>query len=153
MAGLSVDFVGLDSLEKKLRRAPEVVSVNVKKVMDDTIQKIQDSAKRDAPVGKTKRLKNSITHRSFNFNTGGFVSAGNKNVIYAPYVEFGTGNKFHASLYPGVKMDSLEAYALTFKKPTPKRKVNLPHRPFLFSAFAEHYQSMVNGIKNVSTKI
>lgn len=153
MAGLSVDFVGFDSLEKKLKRAPEVVSANIKSVMDDTIQKIQDSAKQTVPVGKTKKLKNSITHRSFNFNTGGFVSAGNKNVIYAPYVEFGTGTGFHASLYPGVKMDNIEAYALTFKKANPKRNVNLPHRPFLFSSFAEYYQSMVNRIKNVSTKI
>ena len=148
MAGLSVDFVGLDSLEKKLRRAPEVVSVNIKKVMDDTIQKIQDSAKRDAPVGKTKRLKNSITHRSFNFNTGASVSAGNINVKYAAYVEFGTGDSFQIPVYPNVNMGDLEEYAASFKR-RKKALLGVPHRPYMFSSYSEVFTSMIKKLKSV----
>ena len=143
---------GTSQVLNRLKRVSSQATLQTKSAVVRNTDQIYAEAVANVPVldgylrgsGNTSYLNNQLT---------GVVAFGGTAAPYAPYVEFGTGNKFQASLYPGVKMDSLEAYALTFKKPTPKRKVNLPHRPFLFSAFAEHYQSMVNGIKNVSTKI
>lgn len=150
MSGLNINLVGISDLEKRFKNAPNFMSEKIKSIIDDTLINIQNKAKQDVPVGKTSKLKNSITHRLFNFETGGFVSAGNTSVKYAPYVEFGTGEKFKIPSYSNLNLSELDEYAATFKR---TKKVNLPYRPYLFPALATYYNSMVSRIKKATTEI
>ena len=150
MSGLNIELVGINNLEKRFKNAPITLSKEVKLIIDDTIIKIQTKAKQDVPVGKTSKLKNSITHRLFNFETGGFISAGNANVKYAPYVEFGTGEKFKIPSYSNLNLSELDEYAATFRR---TKKVNLPYRPYLFPALSTYYNSMISRIAKATTTI
>ena len=70
---------------------------------------------------------------------------------YAPYVEFGTGNK--VDLSDMRELGIPESYAMQFKGEG-KREVNLPARPFLFNAVRMEYKKMLDRIiKKINTKL
>lgn len=149
MATFGVQIEGLKQLKSRFEKAPESVENQIKKIIDESVIDMQNRAKRHVPV-KTGALKASITHRPFNYRTGAMLMAGNRTTVkYAPYVEFGTGSEFQIPAYPNVNLDYLEGYAFTFKKQNPKRKVNLPHRPYLFLAYYEVYSNMIKRIKGI----
>lgn len=72
----------------------------------------------------------------------GAVSVG---VNYAPYVEFGTGGKVDVPV-------GLEDYAIQFKGKG-IRQVNLPARPFLFPAFFNQTEKMLDSMKRALSDI
>jgi HK97 gp10 family phage protein len=149
MATFGVKVEGLKELRSRFKQAPEKIEKQVKQIIDESVIAMQNRAKQHAPVD-TGALRASITHRPFNYSTGALLMAGNNTTVkYAPYVEFGTGYKFQIPAYPNVNLPDLEAYALTFKKPNPKKQVNLPHRPYLFLAYSEVYSSMIKRIKGI----
>jgi HK97 gp10 family phage protein len=149
MASFNIQVQGLKELRTKFQQAPQTVETQVAKIINEAVIDMQDRAKRHVPV-KTGALKASITHRPFNYKTGALFMAGNNTTVrYAPYVEFGTGSKFQIPAYPNVNLQDLEAYALTFKKQNPKKRVNLPHRPFMFLSYYEVYSNMVKRIKGI----
>jgi hypothetical protein len=117
-----------------------------KLIIDAAVMEIAAKAKQQVAV-KTGALKASIRHAKYQPGKGASVSAGNTNVRYAPYVEFGTGTRFQIPVYPNVNMADLEAYALTFKKS--KKVIGVPYRPYMFSAYSEVFTSMIKKLKSV----
>lgn len=145
-----VNVMGIDKLRTKFANAPEKVENELKNIVNDTLAAIEAKAKNRVAVGKTGKLKASIKMSKFTMPNGGYVSAGNKNVIYAPFVEFGTGNKFGLRNYSNLNYKTLLDYAYTFKRIPPKKNVNLPYRPFLFSSASEEIGLMIERLKKIT---
>jgi HK97 gp10 family phage protein len=146
MAKFGVKIYGADAIIKRLEASPQKMMEESKLIIDAAVMEIAAKAKQEVPV-KTGALKNSIRHSKFVPGKGASVSAGNTNVRYAPYVEFGTGTRFQIPVYPNVNMADLEAYALTFKKS--KKVIGVPYRPYMFSAYSEVFTSMIKKLKSV----
>ena len=146
MAKFGVKIYGADAIIKRLNAAPKKMMEESKLIIDAAVIEIAAKAKQQVAV-KTGALKASIRHAKYQPGKGASVSAGNTNVRYAPYVEFGTGTRFQIPVYPNVNMADLEAYALTFKKS--KKVIGVPYRPYMFSAYSEVFTSMIKKLKSV----
>jgi HK97 gp10 family phage protein len=146
MAKFKVSIYGVDQIIKRFEAAPQKMMDESKLIIDAAVIEIAAKAKQDVPV-KTNALKNSIRHSKYQPGKGASVSAGNVNVRYAPYVEFGTGTRFQIPVYQNVNMADLEAYALTFKKS--KKVIGVPYRPYMFSSYSEVFTSMIKKLKSV----
>lgn len=146
MAKFGVKIYGADAIIKRLEAAPQKMFEESKLIIDAAVMEIAAKAKQQVAV-KTGALKASIRHAKYQPGKGASVSAGNTNVRYAPYVEFGTGTRFQIPVYPNVNMADLEAYALTFKKS--KKVIGVPYRPYMFSAYSEVFTSMIKKLKSV----
>jgi HK97 gp10 family phage protein len=146
MAKFGVKIYGVDAIIKRFDAAPQKMMDESKLIIDAAVIEIAAKAKQVVPV-KTNALKNSIRHSKYQPGKGASVNAGNTNVRYAPYVEFGTGTRFQIPVYPNVNMADLEAYALTFKKS--KKVIGVPYRPYMFSAYSEVFTSMIKKLKSV----
>ena len=115
MAKFGVKIYGVDAIIKRFDAAPQKMMDESKLIIDAAVIEIAAKAKQEVPV-KTGALRGSIRHAKYQPGKGASVSAGNTNVRYAPYVEFGTGTRFQIPVYQNLNMSDLEAYALTFKK-------------------------------------
>jgi HK97 gp10 family phage protein len=146
MAKFGVKIYGVDSIIKRLEASPQKMMEESKLIIDAAVIEIAAKAKQQVAV-KTGALKASIRHAKYQPGKGASVSAGNTNVRYAPYVEFGTGTRFQIPVYPNVNMADLEAYALTFKKS--KKVIGVPYRPYMFSSYSEVFTSMIKKLKSV----
>jgi HK97 gp10 family phage protein len=146
MAKFGVKIYGADAIIKRLEASPQKMMEESKLIIDAAVIEITAKAKQQVAV-KTGALKASIRHAKYQPGKGASVSAGNTNVRYAPYVEFGTGTRFQIPVYPNVNMADLEAYALTFKKS--KKVIGVPYRPYMFSAYSEVFTSMIKKLKSV----
>ena len=146
MAKFGVKIYGADAIIKRLEASPQKMMDESKLIIDAAVIEIAAKAKQQVAV-KTGALKASIRHAKYQPGKGASVSAGNTNVRYAPYVEFGTGTRFQIPVYPNVNMADLEAYALTFKKS--KKVIGVPYRPYMFSAYSEVFTSMIKKLKSV----
>jgi len=146
MAKFGVKIYGVDAIIKRFDAAPQKMMDESKLIIDAAVIEIAAKAKQEVPV-KTGALKNSIRHSKFVPGKGASVSAGNTNVRYAPYVEFGTGTRFQIPVYQNLNMSDLEAYALTFKKS--KKVIGVPYRPYMFSSYSEVFTSMLKKLKSV----
>ena len=146
MAKFGVKIYGVDAIIKRFDAAPQKMMDESKLIIDAAVIEIAAKAKQEVPV-KTGALRGSIRHAKYQPGKGASVSAGNTNVRYAPYVEFGTGTRFQIPVYPNVNMADLEAYALTFKKS--KKVIGVPYRPYMFSAYSEVFTSMIKKLKSV----
>jgi len=146
MAKFGVKIYGVDAIIKRLEASPQKMMEESKLIIDAAVIEIAAKAKQQVAV-KTGALKASIRHAKYQPGKGASVSAGNTNVRYAPYVEFGTGTRFQIPVYQNVNMADLEAYALTFKKS--KKVLGVPYRPYMFSAYSEVFTSMIKKLKSV----
>lgn len=146
MAKFGVKIYGVDAIIKRLEASPQKMMEESKLIIDAAVIEIAAKAKQQVAV-KTGALKASIRHAKYQPGKGASVSAGNTNVRYAPYVEFGTGTRFQIPVYPNVNMADLEAYALTFKKS--KKVIGVPYRPYMFSSYSEVFTSMIKKLKSV----
>lgn len=147
MSGFSIGVKGLDSLQAKFATASDRLNLFVADSINQTLVNIQQQAKADVKV-KSGALQRSITHRKVDKKlTGGYVSAGNKNVRYAPYVEFGT--RFNISLPSLINISPQEQsrFARQFMVQNPKKFTNLPTRPFLMTAFDKQYTQLLYTIR------
>ena len=139
------------NLSKRLKEAPNVITQQVQKIINESVITIENNARARAPQGKTGLLKASIYSTPYNMNAGARVGSGGRmgrQSNYSPFVEFGTGNDFQIPVYRNLSMNKLEAYALSFKRSN-GNLVNLPHRPFLFLSASEELYKMVNKIKKI----
>ena len=146
MAKFGVKIYGADAIIKRLEASPQKMMEESKLIIDAAVIEIAAKAKQQVAV-KTGALKASIRHAKYQPGKGASVSAGNTNVRYAPYVEFGTGTRFQIPVYPNVNMADLESYALTFKKS--KKVIGVPYRPYMFSAYSEVFTSMIKKLKSI----
>ena len=145
----TIDRKDIDRLSNRLKVATDVIKKQVGDIISTSVLGIENNARARAPLGKTYGLKGSIYSTPYNANVGATVGA---RVFYSPFVEFGTGpgpgNSFQIPVYRNLNMNSLEAYAQTFKRNN-GNVVNLPHRPFLFNSASEELYKMVNSIKKI----
>jgi HK97 gp10 family phage protein len=146
MAKFGVKIYGVDAIIKRFDAAPQKMMDESKLIIDAAVIEIAAKAKQEVPV-KTGALRASIRHAKYQPGKGASVSAGNTNIRYAPYVEFGTGTRFQIPVYQNVNMADLEAYALTFKKS--KKVIGVPYRPYMFSSYSEVFTSMIKKLKSV----
>ena len=144
MNEFSVKVDGLDFLEKRLDEARSKIADQYIKIINDSVIEISSLAKSKVPI-KTGLLKDSIGYSLYNTANGASVYA---SAHYAPYVEFGTGEKFGIPIYGNVNMSKLENYAHTFKRN--KAVIGLPYRPFMFNSYSEVYNKMLNRIKGIT---
>lgn len=144
-----IDRTDIDRLSNRFKVAPEVIKKKVADIISTSVISIENNARARAPLGKTYGLKGSIYSTPYNANVGASVGA---RIFYSPFVEFGTGpgpgDSFQIPVYRNLNMNSLEAYAETFKRNNGK-VVNLPHRPFLFNSASEELYKMANSIKKI----
>jgi phage gpG-like protein len=137
------------NLSKRLKTAPHLITQQVQKIINESVQAIERNAEARAPLGKTGKLKGSIYSTPYNMNAGAKVGS---SVFYSPFVEFGTGpgpgDSFQIPVYRNLSMNQLEGYAQTFKRNN-GNVVNLPHRPFLFNSASEELYKMVSKIKKI----
>jgi phage gpG-like protein len=145
----TIDRRDVDRLSNRLKVAADAIKKQVGDIISTSVLSIENNARARAPLGKTYGLKGSIYSTPYNANVGATVGA---RVFYSPFVEFGTGpgpgNSFQIPVYRNLNMNSLEAYAQTFKRNN-GNVVNLPHRPFLFNSASEELYKMVNSIKKI----
>ena len=134
---------GLNTVLSRIQKAPEKIAEESIKIINESAKEISVTAKGRVPV-KTGVLKGSIGYSPYQYGIGASVYA---SAHYAPYVEFGTGQKFGIPIYPNVNMSSLETYAATFKRK--KKVVGVPYRPYMFNSYSDVLGKMVNRIKKI----
>ncbi len=83
---------GLDELLANLSGLGGNIKESARKGLERGAKKIQKNAKLLAPVGETGNLRNSIKTKS-ETTTNGAEAQVYTNTEYAPYVEFGTGQR------------------------------------------------------------
>jgi HK97 gp10 family phage protein len=147
MAAFSIGITGLESLQKKFSNVNERLDRHIAQSINQTLVNIQQDAKSTVKV-KTGALQRSITHRKVDKKTlSGYVSAGNKSVRYAPYIEFGT--RFQINLPPLMNISPGEQskFARQYIVQSPKKFTNQPTRPFLMTSFDKRYSQLLYTIK------
>lgn len=125
---------GMDRLMRKLARLGADKEAMKRGIHKATI-KVQGDAKGLAPVGDTGDLRNSIKAQVTE-ERGKIIGEVSTNLEYAPYVEFGTGQRGQASPAPP-KYDGDLSYRQDWK--------GMPAQPFMHPA-AEQNKTIVSDI-------
>lgn len=146
MAAFSMGITGLDSLRAKFSNASERLEKHVADAINQTVVSIQQDAKAVVKV-KSRALQNSITHRKTDKTGTAYVSAGNKSVRYAPYVEFGTRHNISLPTLINITPSEQSKFARQFMVQSPKKFTNQPTRPFLMTSFDKRYGQLIYKIK------
>jgi HK97 gp10 family phage protein len=115
---------GVSSLLSKLNRLGGNVEKALQTGINQSVKKIQADAKLLAPVGDNGQLRNSI-QANVETRNGSPVGVVSTNLHYAPYVEFGTGQRGEASSAPP-KWDGNLNYRQDW--------AGMPAQPFMFPA-------------------
>lgn len=148
MAKVSIRISNESAIMNFLDQFPKEIEQEINSVMKTTIEDIALDAKNNVAID-TGSLQASIKTGS-NVDNTYFVSAGgnefrntrtNKLLIYAPYVEFGTGNNFNIPSYNLEAFPNLSNYASLFKRSG--NSVNQRSRSFLFNAAAYRVSDMI----------
>lgn len=120
---------GMDRLLRKLAQLGADQSAMRRGIHKATI-KVQGDAKGLAPVGDTGDLRNSIKAQVTE-ERGKIIGEVSTNLEYAPYVEFGTGQRGQASPAPP-KYDGELSYRQDWK--------GMPAQPFMHPAAEQNKQ-------------
>lgn len=146
MAAFGIGITGLTQLQKKFSTVSDRLDKHITDAVNNCVVAIQAEAKSEVPY-KTGALQRSITHRKVNRKNGeAYVSAGNANVRYAPYVEFGTRFNINLPFLVNITPSEQSAFAAKFKVPNPKKFTHQPTRPFLFTSFDKQYGLLLKQI-------
>ena len=145
MSSASLNKADLKRLNNKLQKLKKYSEQELSKELGFSASQMQLQMVRSAPVAQSG-LKNSISLDRTGKNSIGIKAAKN----YAPYVEFGTGNKVDLSDLKGLGIP--ESYAMQFKGKG-IREVNLPARPFFFSSVRKELPKMLSRIENTLKKL
>jgi HK97 gp10 family phage protein len=146
MAAFSMGISGLDALRTKFSNASEKLEKHIAEAINQTVVNIQQDAKAAVKV-KTGALQRSITHKKTDKTGTAYVSAGNKSVKYAPYVEFGTRHNISLPSLINISPSEQSAFARKFMVQGPKKFTNQPTRPFLMTSFDKRYGQLIFKIK------
>jgi HK97 gp10 family phage protein len=146
MAAFSMGISGLDALRTKFSNASERLEKHIAEAINQTVVNIQQDAKAAVKV-KTGALQRSITHKKTDKTGTAYVSAGNKSVKYAPYVEFGTRHNINLPSLINISPSEQSAFARKFMVQGPKKFTNQPTRPFLMTSFDKRYGQLIFKIK------
>jgi HK97 gp10 family phage protein len=148
MSTFGIGIAGLNELQKKFANVSDRLDNHIISAVNNCVVAIQAEAKTEVKY-KTGALQRSITHRKVNRKNGeAYVSAGNINVGYAPYVEFGTRFNINLPFLVNITPSEQSAFARKFKVANPKRFTHQPTRPFLFTSFDKQYGLLLKEISN-----
>jgi hypothetical protein len=114
-----------------LKKTPEYATARVKQAVTDGCLIVEADAKKKVVVD-TGRLRSSITHEVEAVTGEPIVGKIGSNVLYAPYIEYGTGRA--GAPYP--------PEAIRFK--TGKESRGRIARPYLYPALAENFLRITN---------
>jgi HK97 gp10 family phage protein len=142
MAAFSMGITGLDSLRVRFKNVNERLEKHVAEAINQTVLNIQQDAKAEVKV-KTGALQRSITHRKTDKTGTAYVSAGNKNVRYAPYVEFGTRFNINLPALINISPSEQSKFARQYMVQSPKKFTNQATRPFLMTSFDKRYSQLL----------
>lgn len=132
---VSVYVVGQENLRKKIQYMTHSAGQRVKAAVNDGALAIQKDAKMNCPVD-TGRLRSSI---QIQFLLSGLAATVGSNVVYAPFVEYGTGpfGKYtNTSPLP-----SGYAYG-----PRKGNWLGQKAKPYLFPAFEKHRKAIQDAV-------
>lgn len=134
-----------DQIEKLLMQFPGEIEEEISQGITFMMNQIAEDARGMVRVD-TGSLQRSIKVGS-NGQGSAYVSAGGglnnktgREVIYAPYVEFGTGAGYNINSSTTNVFYNLQNYASLFQR---GGQVNLPSRPFLFNNAANRLREFV----------
>ena len=139
----AVSLGGMKELEGKLNKLTTALKVDVSDEINASALKIENQAKRLAPVN-FGQLRNSIYLKEKS-NDKGYIFTIGSSASYAPYVEFGTGGEVNVPA-------GYETFAIQFKGKG-IRKINLRARPYLIPAFESEIPILRKNIKNVIANV
>ena len=138
VTGTNLVLQGLDQYSKDVQK---LVADEVR----DWAERTESKAKQDVPVD-TGDLKNSIRAVANPQKLSWAVKVGGtNNVVYAPFIEFGTGSFVSQSF---LQEFGLVQYASQFKGAGIK-EVNLPMRSFLFKNARTEFEKTFQNIKRL----
>lgn len=146
MAAFSMGITGLDRIRQKFSNASERLDKHIASAINQTVVNIQQDAKAAVKV-KTGALQRSITHRKTDKTGTAYVSAGNANVRYAPYVEFGTRRAINLPTLINITPGEQSKFARQYIVQSPKKFTNQATRPFLMTSFDKRYTQLLYNIK------
>lgn len=135
---VKIDPKDLQKLSEKIQSLKKYAGRELSNEIGKTAFGIERRAKRKVVKDKSG-LVQSI--KSTHSGKKAFVEAGKK---YAPYVEFGTGEK--VDLTDMQKLGIPDSYALQFKGKGIK-EINLPARPFLFPSARIEFLNLLKRIQ------
>jgi HK97 gp10 family phage protein len=136
---ITVSLEGVEKVLKGIQMAKRSVAKEVKEVVRITAFNIEKKAKKRVPVD-TGHLRRSI--RVWQWNNGYTFEVGT-NVFYAPYVEFGTGQR-------GKQTGQGKKYGLHIEYNTDIRGQRA--QPFLYPSFDEEKREYIKRIRNAIRK-
>lgn len=134
---------GLDDVLRNLDKFEDIVKNEIKIELTTEAYNIQAEAVTKAPIDDGN-LKNSIKAFEQQGDTAQIIAyVGAK---YAPYQEFGTGDK--VDIPTGQGLEGLAEYALQFKG-AGKRKVNIRARQFFFPAVSHAVTRLIPRLQQI----
>lgn len=129
---MSIQITGLDSLVKKLNRLGGNADDALLKGIQKSVLLIEGDAKDLCPVGYSGDLRNSINSTAKK-SQDGIIGRTGTNKEYAPYVEFGTGQRGAESPSPP-KAPIGNGYREDWK--------GMPAQPFLYPALMQNKETI-----------
>lgn len=133
----------INKLEKQLNKMFENIIDKLEDTMDESLDLVKNTAEELVPV-KTRKLKESIKKEIIKDDEGitGVVKAGGSEAPYAPYVEFGTGQRGEAS-----HIESKEEFDIDYDS----EWVGMAAQPFMYPAMKINKEkikgNLINDIK------
>ena len=131
---------GVDKVLKSLKKFGKQAELMVEQTTSSNVDELVTNAKIYAPKDLGK-LAQSI-HKKENSKLSYSAVVG---VIYAPYIEFGTGTKVNLNYLKNAGIP--ESYAMKFKGKGIKQ-VNLQPRPYLYPAFLNQRKQYIKDLKS-----
>lgn len=137
---IKIKTEGFNELLRAMDNYSKDLGDQVDVILSNGAQNIESEARAAAPRGNTGALASSISSNvSERFNKRVSVE-----VPYAAYVEFGTGIRVFENKIGFVYSPELQSYANEFFV---NGKGTMPATPFLFPAFENKKQEIINQIK------
>jgi HK97 gp10 family phage protein len=134
--GITANITGIEGINKALSNYDKILTKDLSNEINASALKIQSDAKKLAPVDMGY-LRNSIV---LDGQSGGLTFDVAAKMLYAPYVEFGTGGKVSIPV-------GYEEYAAQFKG---KRKVaGMRAQPFLIPSFQMEVPKLLNRLNKI----
>lgn len=138
-----IEIKGLDKLQKKIDKLPTEVRQETDGYLEKLCQRSVTEAVNRAP--KNKRKGGGDLKRSIDFVGGNLKYTIFANINYAPYQEFGTGNK--------VRIDGrVTQYASQFRGGG-KRQVNMQAQPFFFVSIFKQEENIEREYSKILDKV
>lgn len=135
----SMQFKGLDKVIDQYEKIEKELQESLKKTVNDSVKNVVRNAKNMAPVD-TGNLRRSI-HGELNVEKGKIEGRIVVNADYAPYVEFGTGER-------GIVTNTNSKIPVTYTKGFHGQVAH----PFFYPSYYEEEENFKHTLKDILKK-